>query len=128
MVRGFDLNDADYDLRTPIHLAAAEGREQVVRYFIDNGAAVNPMDRWGGTPLDDARRHGRKRVAKLLEEHGGVSGNTNGETVPTSINGPTVSRDDASPIVELIYAASEGNLPAIRRLPRSRRQFRRRGL
>ncbi|HIG43321.1 MAG: hypothetical protein ABGY96_09870 [bacterium] len=26
-------------------------------------------DRWGGTPIGDARRHGHSRVAQLLENH-----------------------------------------------------------
>ncbi len=33
------------------------------------GADPNVIDRWGGTPLDDATRHGHSEVAKYLEEH-----------------------------------------------------------
>ena len=58
VARGCNQDDADYDRRTPIHLAAAEGQTHVVQYFIDKGAQINPLDRWGGTPLDDAYRHG----------------------------------------------------------------------
>ena len=76
IVRGFDQGAGDYDKRTPLHLAAAEGRENVVQYFLDNGAEVNPKDRWDGTPLDDAYRHGHKKVVKLLEAHGGVRSNS----------------------------------------------------
>ena len=119
LVRGYNQNAADYDLRTPLHLAAAEGHEHIVEYFVKNGVEVNPRDRWGGTPLDDAQRHAHPAVAGLLAEHGGTTG------APAS----TGARDgcESEPnsegacnqpewIVELIYAAAEGNLAAIQRL------------
>ena len=28
---------------------------------------LNPKDRWGGTPLEDAKRHGHSKVVSLLE-------------------------------------------------------------
>ena len=49
---------ADYDQRTPLHLAAAEGCYAVASWLIAQGAIVNTVDRFGGTPLDDAIRHG----------------------------------------------------------------------
>lgn len=49
---------ADYDQRTPLHLAAAEGCYAVASWLISQGAIVNAVDRFGGTPLDDAIRHG----------------------------------------------------------------------
>ena len=73
-VRGVPLGIADYDLRTPLHLAAAEGHLKVVEYFIAQGVELNPRDRWGNTPLDDAFRHGKKKVAKLLKNKGGQQG------------------------------------------------------
>ncbi|MCG8354772.1 MAG: glutaminase A [Kiloniellales bacterium] len=74
VAQGIPLDIADYDLRTPLHLAAAEGHAKVVSYFIVQKAALNPRDRWGNTPLDDARRHGRDDVAALLESAGGKPG------------------------------------------------------
>ena len=67
IVRGFDQDAGDYDKRTPLHLAAAEGHEHIVQYFIDQGVELSPRDRWAGTPLCDARRHGHGRVVQLLE-------------------------------------------------------------
>ena len=51
---GTDLNLADYDGRTGIHLAASEGQLETVRFLILKGVNVSPKDRWGGTPLADA--------------------------------------------------------------------------
>ena len=65
-----DLEGADYDLRTPLHLAAAEGQERIVQLFIDQGVELSPRDRWGNTPLDEAKRHGHARVAELLRKSG----------------------------------------------------------
>ncbi len=120
IVRGFDQDAGDYDKRTPLHLAAAEGRENVVQYFLENGAAVNPKDRWDGTPLDDAYRHGHKKVVKLLEAHGGVRSNSaEGENRfhDVGVDDAALSPDtDSDAVVELIYAASEGDVHAIQRL------------
>ena len=54
---GVDLNGADYDGRTCIHLAASEGHIEVVEYLIGHSIKIDVKDRWGGTPLDDAKRH-----------------------------------------------------------------------
>ncbi len=119
LVRGYDQNAADYDLRTPLHLAAAEGQEALVRYFLENGAEPSPRDRWGGTPLDDATLHGHEKVASLLAAHGAVTGKET-DLIPqrgSEVNGPKVNTPfKPSRVVELIYAASEGDLCAIQRL------------
>ena len=70
-IQGVHLDDADYDGRTALHLAASEGRVDVVDYFIAQGVRRAPVDRWGNTPLDDARRGGHTQVVARLEE--GVS-------------------------------------------------------
>ena len=40
----------------------------------DGGADANPLDRWGGTPLDDAMRSKHALVANDLRTKGGLSG------------------------------------------------------
>ena len=65
-VKGVDLNEADYDGRTPIHIAASEGHQNIVEYFILEGLDLNPKDRWGGTPLEDAKRHNHDAVVAIL--------------------------------------------------------------
>ena len=66
VAHGHDLNTADYDGRTPLHLAGAEGQFDAVRYLLDQGVLKTPKDRWGNTPLADAERHGRSDVAEIL--------------------------------------------------------------
>ena len=49
------MDSGDYDQRTPLHLASTFGHLEVVKYLISNGVKVNPLDRWGATPLNDAK-------------------------------------------------------------------------
>jgi len=66
---GVQPGTADYDGRTPMHLAAAEGQLQVARYLLAVGADPRPVDRWGGTPLTDAEAGGHTEIAALLRLH-----------------------------------------------------------
>jgi hypothetical protein len=59
-----------------LHLAASEGQLEVVRYLLAREVDVNPLYRWGGTPLDDAHRENRQAVAELLASHGAQLGAT----------------------------------------------------
>jgi len=67
---GADINNGDYDARTAIHLAAAEGHVDILQWLIKEGANVNSTDRWGGTPLTDARRHSKQRAKEILLANG----------------------------------------------------------
>ncbi len=120
IVRGFEQNASDYDHRTPLHLASAEGREQVVRYLVENGAEINPLDRWNATPLDDACRYGHRNVIEFLQAHGGTRGqpaNDHARDTDDSVDRERLpSERESTLVVELIYAASEGDLEAVRRL------------
>lgn len=68
------LDVGDYDKRTALHLAAGEGRMDIVRLLVEAGADVNVQDRWGGRPLDDAKRNRHEDVADYLESLGAESG------------------------------------------------------
>jgi hypothetical protein len=49
-----NLNDGDYDRRTPLHVSCGAGNSDVVRYLVDEaGVNLSPVDRWGATPLND---------------------------------------------------------------------------
>mmetsp|Transcript_9774 Transcript_9774/g.13159 ORF Transcript_9774/g.13159 Transcript_9774/m.13159 type:complete len:705 (-) Transcript_9774:69-2183(-) len=68
--KGLDVNQADYDLRTPLHLAASNGHADIVEFLVAEGAAVNAEDRWGGTPLQDSMREKHDHVSKILRLKG----------------------------------------------------------
>ncbi|CAI7854300.1 unnamed protein product, partial [Closterium sp. NIES-53] len=53
---GANAGKADYDGRTPLHLAAAGGYDEVVRFLLLEGAGVNSRDDYGTTPLLGALR------------------------------------------------------------------------
>jgi glutaminase len=65
---GYDMSVADYDGRTALHIAAAEGHLSCVRFLIEKcQVPPTPRDRWGQSPLDEARLFGRVDVASYLE-------------------------------------------------------------
>ena len=66
---GANLDEADYDGRTCIHLAASEGHMNILKFLIGKKVKTDPRDRWGGTPLDDAKRHGHKEAQEILEKN-----------------------------------------------------------
>jgi glutaminase len=68
---GLDLTEGDYDARTALHLAAAEGQKKVVKFLLQARCSSGEglllqKDRWGNTPLDDARRNKHEEVVLLL--------------------------------------------------------------
>lgn len=67
---GMDMSLADYDGRTALHLAAAEGHESIVRLLLEK-CKVNShsKDRWGFTAYDDAKRFKHEEIAEILLEH-----------------------------------------------------------
>jgi glutaminase len=69
-LQGIDLNTPDYDGRTAIHVAAAEGQMDCVKFLLET-AEVNasPKDRWNFTPLEEARRFGHDKVADYIEDY-----------------------------------------------------------
>jgi len=69
---GADLGMADYDGRTALHLAAAENQVEVVKYLLSRKVNAQPVDRWKGTPLDDAKQGGHDAVIKVLEKNLGI--------------------------------------------------------
>jgi glutaminase len=111
-----DLGQGDYDQRSPIHLAAAEGHRNAVHFLLDCGIDPNVRDRWGGTPLNDAERGGHTDVVALLRDHGAVLGQEIHETSPQMIHELPAAYGDPNAVVELLFAAAEGDLRGLQRL------------
>lgn len=67
LVGKVSLESADYDGRTALHLATAEGHHDMVKYLIENGCDPNPKDRWGNTPYHEAiKLKDGDEIGKLL--------------------------------------------------------------
>ena len=102
------VDQGDYDSRTALHLAASEGLLDTVQFLVEgswsaerlpHGANLSPIDRWGGTPLDDAVRGEQRAVANYLRSRGAQSGSGHG------------SKGDA---VMLCVAAARGDVQCLR--------------
>ncbi|KAJ8255460.1 hypothetical protein COCON_G00193240 [Conger conger] len=65
-----DMEQRDYDSRTALHVAAAEGHAEVVRFLLE-ACKVNPVprDRWGNTPMDEAVHFGHHDVVLILKDY-----------------------------------------------------------
>lgn len=67
---GGDPKRTDYDGRTPLHLAASKGYEDITIFLIREGVDVNMSDKFGNTPLYEAIKNGHDRIASLLVKEG----------------------------------------------------------
>ncbi len=111
-----DLQTGDYDIRTPLHLASAEGQFEVVKFLLDHGVKPIP-DRWGGYPISDARNNNHKKIVDLFEkldirytEPFHLVENPKGKTDKIA------KFDDELMVIELLFAATENNVDNIRHL------------
>ncbi|KAG5669594.1 hypothetical protein PVAND_017481 [Polypedilum vanderplanki] len=63
---GANLSAINYDQRTALHIACAEGNEEVVKHLLLNGAAVHIRDRYERSALSEAINHDHHEIIKLL--------------------------------------------------------------
>ncbi|KAL3512494.1 hypothetical protein ACH5RR_025211 [Cinchona calisaya] len=68
LVNGTNPNSKNYDMRTPLHVAASEALYPASVLLLEARASVISVDRWGKTPLDEARVGGNKSLINLLED------------------------------------------------------------
>uniref|UniRef100_A0A8B9HR20 glutaminase n=1 Tax=Astyanax mexicanus TaxID=7994 RepID=A0A8B9HR20_ASTMX len=67
---GADVNAVDYDGRSALHVAASEGRLEVIKFLVENtGANCTLKDRWGNTALQEAVRCNQGPAAQLFKKY-----------------------------------------------------------
>ncbi len=111
-----DLEVGDYDKRTPMHLAAAEGHMDVIAFLLENG--IKPVaDRWGGEPFSDALMSGHTEVSSFFVEKGMASGSPN-HRIDDSNGRHDEATDfsDSLAVIELLWAAADNDVGGLRRL------------
>ncbi|KAK3039345.1 hypothetical protein RJ639_028745 [Escallonia herrerae] len=67
---GADPNKKDYDGRSPLHLAASRGYEDITLFLIQEGVDINVPDNFGNTPLLEAIKSGHEKVVSILVKEG----------------------------------------------------------
>ena len=65
---GLDPNACDYDRRTALHIAAAEGHTRMMRMLLERGASPRLPDRWGCTAIDEAKKRGSIEHVLMLSK------------------------------------------------------------
>ncbi|XP_063928668.1 glutaminase liver isoform, mitochondrial-like isoform X3 [Zophobas morio] len=66
---GMDMTLADYDGRTALHLAAAEGHVHCVNFLLQQCNVPHDVrDRWGKSPLEEAISFGHSAVIEILQD------------------------------------------------------------
>ena len=131
---GANVYEGDYDQRTSLHLAAAEGHEEAVRVLVDNipadadrAAILSASDRWGGTPLDDALTAGHDGCAKILRLAGAQEGDDAEAPAASHSHGAGAGNDMdiettvlvSSDAPRLLFAAAENDVDSLVKLAAS---------
>jgi len=102
---GADVNKMGYESpnRTPLMIAAEEGKENLVKLLVEYGADVNAKDHYGDTALMLAANAGHLNVVEFLVEHGA---NVNAVAAGYIYAGSTA----------LIYASEKGQVNVVKYL------------
>lgn len=108
---GANVNERDYDKRTALHTAAANGHLNVLEMLLTRGADIKAEDRWGKTALDDATQNHHPDAINFLVTRGAAN---KGFAMMKQVSFRQV--DPASTLMMLLLAAGEGNTSEVKRL------------
>ena len=127
----------DYDNRTALHLAAAEGHLGCCAFLVKSilrkashtdlksgsplkkkrvlpaaeiEMLLSPRDRWGGTPLSDAVGHNQADCINLLATAGAIKGNDTTGLSRHEEGGRMSSLGDGSPMAEIVESAASAGI------------------
>lgn len=64
---GWNVVGEDYEGMTALHIAAAEGHLEAVKYLINKGADLGIKDARGFDPYDESRRENRTSVSRYMK-------------------------------------------------------------
>lgn len=100
VMEGVDMDMGDYDKRTPLHVASSSGNLEAVTYLLKfTQVNPSPIDRWGATPLNEAKPN----VIGILKKYNAILGVPQPPYISVSSN---LSNKDQ---FRLYYAAFKGD-------------------
>ncbi|OAF68584.1 hypothetical protein A3Q56_03676 [Intoshia linei] len=87
LLQGYDMKIEDYDKRTALHIAAADGHLIAVKFLIEQCKIdINVKDRWGNTALDEAKRFKNLCVIYYLTNKKANQGSIDADEMKISMN------------------------------------------
>lgn len=94
-----DENYADYDKRTPLHIAASDGSVFVTNWLLEQGVDINPLDRWLMTPLEGAVFGDHQDIVQMLVKAGGMILDRTTKTLVPLEESHLASASEAKPVL-----------------------------
>ena len=94
LTHGAKVNQADYFGKSPLYIAANQGKEDIVALLLANGADVNQADKDGHSPLWVACNNGKEAAVVLLLDNGADTNQANKDGIkPIDTSGTKKIKD-----------------------------------